>query len=192
MRKVAVNGIITTYAGNGGTAVNGGDGGKATSATMGSNYGCAFDTSFNLYIIPTGDAAVRCVAKDTSYITRYAGNGLFSLSSGDGGPATSASFKFTYAIFMDTLSNLFIAEQTAVIRKVSAIGGLISTYAGTNGVTTFSGTGGPATSAGIVDYIRGVIGDTVGNIFLSSTYRVHRVDSVSLKIKVIAGCLFSI
>jgi hypothetical protein len=182
---------MTTYAGNGfSSLVVTGDGGKATSAAMGTNYGCAFDTAFNLYVIPTDNAAVRRVAVSNTIITRYAGNGKGTTTSGDGGPATAASFKYTNAIFMDTMSNLFIAEQQMVIRKVSAIGGLISTFAGMKGVNIYSGTGGPATSASFDGNFNGVIGDSVGNIFLRHSYRIHRVDHVSTQVNVIAGNLF--
>jgi hypothetical protein len=49
VRRVGANGIITTYAGNGGCCFSG-DGGPATAATLGGPVGLAFDASGNLYV----------------------------------------------------------------------------------------------------------------------------------------------
>src|ERR1035437_6506014 len=133
VRKVS-GGTITTVAGNGNYGFSG-DGGPATSASV-NPYRVAVDSAGNLYIAELNNR-IRKVSGGT--ITTVAGNGNFD-SSGDGGPATSASLEGPVGLAADSADNLYIAE-TSRIRKVS--GGTITTVAG-NGNYGFSGAGGAA------------------------------------------------
>src|SRR5438046_1191241 len=83
-------GTISTFAGNG-KSVNSGDGGRATSAAIVVR-GVAVDTHGNVYI--GADSRVRKVSPGGT-ITAFAGTGVPLKFSGDGGPATSATFGFT-------------------------------------------------------------------------------------------------
>src|SRR5689334_645622 len=60
VRKIDSNGIIYTVAGNGVKAF-GGDGGLAINATLNYNWGIAFDTALNLYIVDDGESRIRKV-----------------------------------------------------------------------------------------------------------------------------------
>ena len=83
----------------------------------------------------------------TGILTVVAGNGLSGFS-GDGGPATSASFFFIQGVAVDAVGNIYIADSSVDrIRKVNP-DGTITTVAG-NGSRGFSGDGGPATSASL-------------------------------------------
>src|SRR6185436_1594318 len=82
--------IITTVAGNG-TGGFSGDGGPATSAMLNDIDGMAADGLGNLYIVDSSNGRIRRVDKATGIITTVAGNGSVGYT-GDGGPATSASF----------------------------------------------------------------------------------------------------
>ena len=63
-------------------------------------------------------------------ITTVAGNGING-SSGDGGPATSASLSAPLGVALDSSGNLFIADSyNNRIRKVDVVTGLITTVAG--------------------------------------------------------------
>src|SRR5258708_29324506 len=77
-------------------------------------------------------------------ISTVAGNGN-DATSGDGGPATSASLH-PNGVTVDSAGNLYIADvASSVIRKVNTAG-IISTVAGFAGErNVFSGDGGPAT-----------------------------------------------
>ncbi len=183
IRKVNVNGNITTYAG---TGVNGysGDGGAATSAKLYQPYGVALDSAGNVYIADTSNYRIRKV--DTSgNITTVAGTGSCCYS-GDGGAATSAYLSSPYGVTVDSAGNLYIADtNNHRIRKVTS-SGTISTFAGT-GSGGYSGDGGAATSAQIY-YPRAVTLDSAGNLYIAdaSNYRIRKVDT-SGNISTVAG-----
>jgi len=124
VRKVTLDGNITTIAGNS-TFGFSGDGGPATSAALGCPSGIAVDGSGNLYIIDYFNTRVRKVAPD-GVITTFAGNGHVGYS-GDGGPATSAEFANPTGLAVDLAGNLYISDSANFdIRKVTP-GGMIST-----------------------------------------------------------------
>jgi hypothetical protein len=75
------------------------------------------------------------------------GRGRGPSTGGDGGPALQALLDLGSSAEYDAQGNLYISEQGARrIRKVDAVTGEITTYAGT-GVPGFSGDGGPANLA---------------------------------------------
>ena len=108
-------------------------------------------------------------------ITTVAGNGING-SSGDGGPATSASLSAPLGVALDSSGNLFIADSyNNRIRKVDVVTGLITTVAG-SGCCGFSGDGGPATNAKLWGP-GGVALDLTGRLFIADTSN-HRIRSV--------------
>jgi sugar lactone lactonase YvrE len=179
-------GITSTAAGNGAQG-NTGDGGPATSASLGGPTGVAVDALGNLYIADPFDASVRKVDVSTGTISTVAGNGSPGFS-GDGGPATAASLTGPYSVTLDPAGNLFIAEIGGHrVRKVDGGTGVITTVAGT-GTSGFSGDGGPATSA-TLNSPAGVTVDTVGNLYIadSDNQRIRKVDASTGIITTIAG-----
>ena len=68
IRKVDLNGIITTVAGDSGIAYSG-DGGAATNASLGVCYSVALDTYGNLFIADTGNNRIRKVLLYAEYPT---------------------------------------------------------------------------------------------------------------------------
>ena len=146
IRKVDRNGIITTVAGNGAFGYSG-DGGPATSASIGyfnndtlstgghtpAQYGggVAVDNADKLYIADSR-SRVRKVGPD-GIITTVAGSGSPSVG-GDGGPAIQAAINRPDAVAVDASGNLFIGSKSGgPIRKVD-IGGIITSIPGTEGV----------------------------------------------------------
>jgi sugar lactone lactonase YvrE len=82
IRKVDVNGVITTLAGNGSAGYAGG-GGAATNASLNQPHGVAVDSSGNVFIADTGNNVIRKMDVN-GIITTLAGNGSAGYA-GDGG-----------------------------------------------------------------------------------------------------------
>jgi trimeric autotransporter adhesin len=161
IRKVATNGIITTFAGNGLPGYSG-DGGPATSAQINNVNGVALDAVGNLYIADYGNYRIRKVATN-GIITTIAGNGSPGYS-GDRGPAAGAQLSTIWGMAVDAGGNLYMADYgNHRIRKIAA-NGIITTVAG-NGFYGYAGDGGPAASAQIA-YPSGVAVDGAGNLYL--------------------------
>lgn len=145
VRKVDVNGTITTVAGNGSSGYSG-DGGAATNAVLFGPTRIAVDTIGSLYIADAGNNRIRKVDVNGT-ITTVAGNGSAGFS-GDGGAATNASLYVPYDVAVDDFGNLFIADEyNSRIRKVDA-NGIITTVAGKSSFG-YSGDGGAATNASL-------------------------------------------
>ena len=185
IRKLAPSGVITTVAGNGKTLYSG-DGGPATQASIGRPAAVVVDAAGNLYLTDTQNWRVRKV--DTNgIITSFAGTGVFG-NTGDGGPASNATFEEPIGLAMDAAGNLYIADRGAgVVRKVD-ITGTITTVAG-NGTTGFSGDNGLATNAAFGD-IRGIAVDAFGSLYICDygNNRVRQVDQAGI-VRTIAGGL---
>jgi uncharacterized protein (TIGR03437 family) len=176
------SGIVMTVAGNG-TQGFSGDGGPATSASFFDPDGVAVDTSGNFFIADTYNNRIRKVSA-SRIITTVAGNGTQGFS-GDGGPATSASFFYPHGVAVDAAGNVFIADTfNNRIRKVSA-GGIVTTIAG--GGTAGLGDGGPATSASLSSPTVVAV-DASGNLFIADPYnnRIRKVSASGI-ITTVAG-----
>ena len=139
VREVS-GGIITTVAGTG-SCTYAGDGGPATSATLGNPLGLASEGTGGLYIVDYWNCRVRKV--NGGIMTTVVGAGSCAWS-GDGGPAMSAGLD-PKAVALDGSGNLYIADEwNCRVRKVS--GGTITTFAGQISCGS-SGDGGPPANA---------------------------------------------
>jgi uncharacterized protein (TIGR03437 family) len=80
IRKVATNGVITTIAGNGSSGYAG-DGGRATSAQLGSIWGIIADATGNIYFSDSGNNSVRVLKPVAALLTATAvANGASNLA----------------------------------------------------------------------------------------------------------------
>jgi len=159
-----------------------GIGGPATSAHIGSVTDVEFDGEGNLYI--GGASRVRMVDTD-GIITTVAGTGVHGYS-GDGGPATSAEFRFPYHVAVDAVGNLYISDGGNHRVRMMDTDGIITTVAGT-GTAGYSGDGGPAEQAQIRQP-GGLAVDPVGNLYIADTFnnRIRMVDTDGI-ITTVAG-----
>jgi hypothetical protein len=185
VRKVDPAGIITTFAGTGGSGFNG-DNIPATTAQINTPRGAIVDSSGNLFIVENGGHRVRKVNLATGIITTVAGTGVAG-STGDGGPGTAAQLNAPGFAVFDSSGNLYISEVNGNrIRKVvpgangiidGASDEIITTVAGT-GVAGSMGDGSAATAA----QFRGpnaLSMDPAGNLFIADVNN-HRVRFVNL------------
>ncbi len=183
IRKVDVNGVITTVVGNNAAGYSG-DGSLATDAQLFNPLGVLADTTGNLYIADSFNNVVRFVTVG-GQISTIAGNGYGAGTggwneggisgtggwSGDGGPATSAELFTPTGLALDANGNLYIGDtQNSAIRKVDTNGN-ITTVAGLCGEgcsNGYSGDGGPATSAQL-NFPMGLAVDPAGDFYFADT-----------------------
>lgn len=201
IRRITSAGTISTVAGNEKAGLSG-DGGPATSASLGGvvfciptnapigigppcpNLGIAVDAAGNLFIADTGNHRIRRVDRQ-GIITTVAGTGQSGFA-GDGGPAGSAMLNDPTGILADSAGSLYISDCTNLrVRRVSSAG-VISTFAG-NGLVGLAGDGGLATAASF-QWPVGLARDAGGNLFIadSSSLRVRRVTPAGI-ITTVAG-----
>jgi sugar lactone lactonase YvrE len=124
-------GVISTVAGQGGQKGYAGDGGPAIKALLFEPYEVRFDGAGNMFFVEMKNELVRRVDAKTGVISTVAGTGKPGFS-GDGGPATQATFKQPHSIALDNDGNIYVCDiGNHRIRKVDAKTGIISTFAGT-------------------------------------------------------------
>src|ERR1017187_6160972 len=142
IRRVGLDGVITTFAGNGKTAFTG-DGGPAASAAVFTPGGIAFDNSGDLLIADSGNEVVRMVTPD-GLIQTIAGTPRSGGATGNGGAALSAQLNTPQSVLVDSGGTIYIADTgNNWIRAVKS-DGTISNYAGldtTNTSSPFGGSG---------------------------------------------------
>ncbi len=154
-----------------------GDGGPATAAGLKYTYSIALDNTGNIFV-GEGNNVVRKVDA-SGIISTYAGTGTLGYS-GDGGPATAATFRWPMVVNTDNVGNVYVVDYSNnVIRKINT-SGIISTIAGT-GTAGYSGDGGPATLARLAGP-GGVVVDAAGNVYISdgTNNRVRKVSSTGI------------
>ena len=177
IRRVdAKTGVITTVAGGGQFFA---EGMPATQAYLSQPQGITVDQFGNIFIAIPNESIVRRVDALTGTITTVAGlffcyqgssNCQFDYGySGDGGPATQAKLASPFAVEVDAVGNLYIADwSVGAIRRVDAYTGIITTLAGNSISQGDSGDGGPASSAAI-DEVKNLAFDDGGNLLLSDS-----------------------
>jgi hypothetical protein len=128
VRRIATDGIITTWAGTG-TAGFSGDGGQATSAQLNGPVYLALTGDGNSVLISDrGNNRIRRRWPDGT-ITTVAGTGT-SGASGDGGPATVATIGSPWGVAGSADGGFWISDGTFRVRRVLA-DGTMTTAAGT-------------------------------------------------------------
>jgi YD repeat-containing protein len=173
IRKVAPDGIISTYAGTGVGGISTGDGGPATEASVSNPVSLALAPDGTLYV--AGYYRVRAISPD-GIIRTVAGNGVYG-SNGDDGPALDASIDPS-AIALGPDGSLYIADPW-VVRRVGP-DGIISRFAGNGDYENSyppSGEGGPAVDAKLGRVSSLAVGPG-GEVYISGAHPdvVRRVD----------------
>lgn len=155
--------IITTVAGTGVPGYSG-NGGPATLAQLNLPNSLDLDNAGNLYIADRNNNVIRKIDASTGTISVFAGTGAQG-HTGDGGPATLATFDGAFRISFDGNDNLFVTDGPTIIRKIDPAG-IITTVA--NGGTTngYSGDGGPLSAAEFGN-LSGIGFDNAGNMYLT-------------------------
>ena len=161
IRKVTSAGVVTTFAGTGGSA--GTADGQGANAKFRYPYGVAVDGSGNVYVADAGNNTIR---KITS-------SGLVSTLAGSPGPSGSkdgtgaaAQFYVPIDVAVDGSGNVYVADyDNDTIRMVTS-GGVVTTLAGVPKLPGFvDGTG----SAAKFNNPIGVAVDGAGNVYVGDS-----------------------
>jgi sugar lactone lactonase YvrE len=164
IRRVGLDGIISTVAGNG-TYGFSGDGGLATNARLARPYGVAVDIDRNLYIGDTGNNRIR-VVNPQGIISTVAGDG-FQRFFGDGSSPLKVSFFFPRGLAFDDQGNLLVADEGNLRIRRIALGVSVTTLAG-NGRFRETPDGTAATKAYLFAP-QGIAFDRAGSLYISDT-----------------------
>ena len=155
---------------------------------LASTAGCNGDTSAAVLItvdIPIGKNEIGA----TATMSRIAGSPIGSTgNSGDGGLAINAKFYLPIGICTDSANNIYIADAgNNRIRKIDALTGIISNFAGTSS-TTFNGDSIVAT-AGSLFSPSGIAINPNGDLFISDRghNRIRMVSKATGLITTYAG-----
>jgi gliding motility-associated-like protein len=194
LRKLSVDGVITTVAGNGSRGFSG-DGGPASAArfSIGSSTpasgGIAIDKAGNIYITDQENNRIRRINKADGIINTVVGNGVYG-DDGDGGPALAASINcYPTAIALDSKGNIYIATGNNRIRKVNIADGTINAVVGTGDYywdETDKGDGGVALSAKLGG-VTCMAFDASDNLYIGDGVSVRKVNATTNIITTIAG-----
>jgi DNA-binding beta-propeller fold protein YncE len=172
VRKVDLqSGLITTFAGTG-RPHHDGDHGLAAQASIWGARAVALGVDGTVYILEREGNRLRAVDPRTGLIATIAGTGARG-HSGDGGPATAATFNGPKELAVDRAGNLWIVDtENHAIRYIEAGSRLIRTVVGT-GQAGSAGDGGPATRARL-NRPHGAAVGTDGSIWIGDTNN-HRI-----------------
>jgi sugar lactone lactonase YvrE len=155
VRKISPDGLVSNLAGTGSP---GETNGPALSATFDSPLSIAIDTAGNIYVSEFPNELIRKISA-AGIVSTLAGSG----QKGDAnGAATAASFNYPQGLATDTAGNIYVADMSNKIRKITS-DGMVSTLAGTG---LFGAGNGPAASASF-DRPAGLATDEAGNIYVA-------------------------
>jgi trimeric autotransporter adhesin len=178
IRKVDLNGIITTIAGVG-TSGFSGDNGPAISALIGVVTQIAVDSAGNIYLADLSAERVRKI-DTTGMISTIAGHGDFGYIS-DGAPANS-SIMLPAGVVIDGFGNLLISDlNLSSVRRVDLSTGLIFTIAG-NGSPGFLGDNGAATNGEM---------NGPSGLAVDGNNQIYVADLLNARVRKIAGSVIT-
>jgi sugar lactone lactonase YvrE len=161
IRKITPAGVVSTFAGTAGAT--GSIDGTGTTASFNIPQGIATDASGNVYVGDYGNGIVRKI-NQAGVVTTLAGTAGVSGSTDATG--VEASFSYLRSVATDALGNVYVADSgNGTIRKITREG-VVTTLAGTAGVTgSADGTGAAAKFSDPQD----IVSDAIGNVYVSDT-----------------------
>jgi sugar lactone lactonase YvrE len=171
VRKITSSANVSTVAG---TGKSGFKDGPNVSAQFGASFGLHVDTKGNIYV---SDCENRRVRKIGEQVRTIAGSGASGFADGD---SISAQFACPSGIVVDKNGDVLVADFTR-IRKIS-LGGIVSTYAGSDEQGFADGDASIARFTKIEDMVI----DELGNIFLTDDNRIRKISSKKI-VTTVAG-----
>ena len=184
--KLDTTGNLTTISGNG-TKGYTGDGGPAKTATFNGIHNVAVTPEGDVYISDSWNHCIRKIDGKTGIITTLAGTGEAGFS-GDGGPASKATFNFIMCVSLNpTNDRAYLADlRNRRIRMIDLKTGIVNTVAG-NGEEGIPTDGTLAKESPLLDP-RAVAIDSNNNIYILERHgHVLRVVTPDGRIRTVAG-----
>ena len=184
VRKVNVQGIITTVAGDGGYFMMG-DNGPAYRASIAGPTGVVVDDQGTLYIADRENNRIRAVDSQ-GMISTVVGTGQQDYN-GDSEVARDTNLHLPFGVALNPDGKLLVIDRSNYrIRSIDLKRGTVKTIAG-NGNKMFAGDGGPATGA-TLSFPHGIAVDKNDNVLISDkgNYRIRKISPEGI-INTIAG-----
>jgi DNA-binding beta-propeller fold protein YncE len=164
IRKIVTTGSVNTVSTLAGTAsVTGSQDGSGAVASFNNPYGIANDSAGSIYVADTNNNTIRRISPQ-GLVSTLAGTA--GINGSDNGTGVAASFSYPYNIAVDSAGTIYVADNgNNIIRKITAAG-VVTTLAGTAGVTgSADGTGSGASFNGPT----GIAVDSAGNVYVADT-----------------------
>jgi sugar lactone lactonase YvrE len=170
IRKITPAGVVTTLAGTAG--VIGSADGSGAAAQFADPRGIAADPAGNLYVADPANNTIRKITP-AGVVTTLAGTaGVTGHADGSG---AAAQFNVPSGIAADRAGNLYVADTfNNTIRKITATG-VVTTLAGTAGVT---GSADGSGAAAQFSFPFGIALDPAGNLYVADTFN-HTIRKIT-------------
>jgi len=174
IRKIALNGDVTTIAGSG---LAGSEEGVGTIADFNKPTKIVSDAIGNLYVVDRGNHKIRKITP-AGAVSTMAGNNVAGFVNGTG---NSAQFNTPQGIEIDASGNLYVGDfYNNMIRKITP-SGVVTTFTGIKNV--LGSVNGSITSATFKSPY-GIVFDNIGNLCVSdfSGYNIRKISFLGFSI----------
>ena len=171
IRKINLDGTITTIAGSGSIGYIDSTG---TNASFNFPSGITIDASGNLFIADTNNDKIRKITPNGT-VTTYAGSGI---TGSHDGPASTAMFYRPSSLVFDTTGNLYVTDAgNNTIRKITPDGN-VSTFAGSGNKGFANG----QDTAASFNNPNGIAIDAQGNLYIgdANNHAIRKITQTGL------------
>jgi sugar lactone lactonase YvrE len=162
IRRITPAGVVTTLAGTAG--VTGSGDGTGPAAQFNSPQAIVLDAANNIYVADTGNNTIRVITQ-AGVVTTLAGTaGVAGVTDGTG---LAAQFNSPEGLTVDASGNLYVADTGNDTIRMITPAGVVTTVAGTAGVTGVGADGSGA--AAQFNAPVGLTIDSAGNIYIADS-----------------------
>jgi hypothetical protein len=162
IRKISPSGVVTTLAGS--AWQTGSSNGTGSEASFAEPSGVAVDSAGNIYVGDAWNEEIRKITPSGVFTTLA---GLVYQSGSNDGTGSEARFAFGGGVTVDSVGNVYVADEyNGEIRKITP-SGVVTTLAG---LAYQSGSSDGIGVAARFDDPMGVVVDSMGNVYVADAY----------------------